>query len=652
MATGEEESQNAFVPARNCPNRLAVARAAAVLSWWDSAGEIQTAETTAANGWTQASEFHEPSDTTLWTVTHPNGLAFALVAKVAGDRMTVTVPQMGFREPVGLRLKSLRLLPGFGAGREGEEGYLVVPQQAGGLCRFRDKEPAEHRIPFTLFSQCTMPFYGAKVGGQAYAARLDGGQFDASLLVATAFGPGRAYSIDPEFCLRDVAGEPLLPEDISVHYRFWDDPAVGWQDLGREYRDFNRQERGLVSLPDRRTARPELDYAASALEIRIRLGVKPVPHEIREQTPENEPDMRVFMTFDNVTELVEECARQAAGPIQFCLVGWNIGGHDGRYPQIFPVEERLGGEAKLRATIARAQELGYQIVAHDCYTGAYRIAEDWDEEYLRKVADGTPAKGGQWGGGQSYNICQLRAVEEFASRDLPRIRELGFRGLHYSDVISIVGPRKCYDPRHPQTRRQDVESRLHLLSMAQEIFGGAQSEGSLDWSAPCLDSVLYCEDDTWAPLLKKPYIDERIPLYPLVYHGVLLYNLSHKSVNATPGTDGYLRNVEYGGRPLVYYHGHFMLGGHGDWLGDRDFTYAGPEKLAVDVATLKSITDDYQRLAPLQDQTIEDHRELAPGLFETVYANGSRVVVNYADAPATVAGSTVPARGFAVCHGE
>ncbi|MDX9980361.1 MAG: DUF5696 domain-containing protein [Lentisphaeria bacterium] len=649
MTVQKEECQAAFIPASNCASPLASARAAAVASWWDEAGEVHTAETTASNGWLLGAEYHEPSGITVWTVTNESGLSFALVARVAGERMTVNVPRMGLREAGKCRFKSLRLLPGFGAGHEGDEGYLVIPQQAGGLCHFHGKEPAEVRIPFAVFSQCTMPFYGAKVGTQAYAARLEGGQFDANLFVATAFAPERGYSIDPEFMLRDVPNEPLLPEDLSVHYRFWDDPSVGWQDMGREYREFNRTERGLVPLAERRESRPELGYAADALEIRIRLGVKPVPHDIREQTPENEPDMRIFMTFDNVRELVEECARQGVGPVQFCLVGWNIGGHDGRYPQIFPVEERLGGEAKLRETIARAQKLGYQIVAHDCYTGAYRIAEDWDEEYIRKMPDGELHKGGQWGGGQSYNICQLRAVEAFASRDLPRIRDLGFRGLHYSDVISIVGPRKCYDPRHPQTRRQDVESRLRLLALARETIGGVQSEGSLDWSIPELDSALYCEDDTWAPLLKKPYIDERVPLYPLVYHGIVLYNLSHKSVNATPGTDGYLRNVEYGGRPLVYYHGHFMLGGHGDWLGDRDFRYEGPERLVTDVATLKSITDDYRQLAPLQNVLIEDHRELSPGLFETAYANGSRVLVNYNETPQKAEGITVPVRGFTVC---
>ena len=111
--------------------------------------------------------------------------------------------------------------------------------------------------------------------------------------------------------------------------------------------------------------------------------------------------MRVFCDFQHVRVILDEFHRQGIARSEFCLVGWNRGGHDGRYPQIFPVEPKLGGEAELRKTIQHGQKLGYQMVAHDCYFGAYRISEDWSEEYLRKDRTGTPQKGGGRGGGQS-----------------------------------------------------------------------------------------------------------------------------------------------------------------------------------------------------------------------------------------------------------
>ena len=45
---------------------------------------------------------------------------------------------------------------------------------------------------------------------------------------------------------------------------------------------------------------------------------------------------------------IKEFKSQGIDKAEFCLVGWNVSGHDGRFPQLSPVEERLGGEKKLR----------------------------------------------------------------------------------------------------------------------------------------------------------------------------------------------------------------------------------------------------------------------------------------------------------------
>jgi hypothetical protein len=382
------------------------------------------------------------------------------------------------------------------------------------------------------------------------------------------------------------------------------------------------------------------------MEVRLRLGVKPVPYKITEQTPETEPPVRVFLTFRQAREIFDEFHRQGISNAEFCMVGWNIGGHDGRYPQLFPVEPSLGGEEELRKTIKYGQSLGYQIVAHDDYYGAYRIADTWDESYLRKMPDGQFWKGGIWGGGQSYNICLTQAYELFATGDLPKIRALGFKGVHYSDVLSILGPRPCYDPNHPETRRQDAEATNRILALSRELFGGAQSEGSLDFTAPALDRLLYIHNSE-SSLLKLPYVDECIPLFPAVYHGVILYNLSNQTVNTLPGEDLYLRNIEFGSLPLICFYGHFLLEGRKNWMGSRDFRYDNFHSLKEGITEIKKVFDDSEKLKHLQLEFIEGHNKLAEGVFETVYSNGERVVVNYNDAPFhVVSGEEVPAKGF------
>ena len=619
----------------------------AEITYWDESGAEHPQPVTAGKGWTIESQ--SLATGRALTYRHETlGFTLRFVFAVNGDVLTVSVPAESISESGNARLKTLRLFPRFGAANEGDEGYLVIAQQSGALCRFRGKRPAEHVVSvYQSICQCPMPLFGAVCAGGGMAGIVTGGQYDSKFCVSTAWGPKKQYAIDPTFTLRSFRDEPRLPDDLTVEYHFLPETKASWADVAKCYREYNFTHRGIRPLRQRATDSPGLAYSAGALQVRIRQGVKPVPYKIKEQTPENEPPMRVFCRFAQVRDIFDEFYRQGIKRAEFCLVGWNRGGHDGRYPQIFPVEPALGGEAELRKTIRHGQSLGYQVVAHDCYYGAYRISDEWSEDYLRKTHDGGLKKGGIWGGGQSYNICLTLADELFARRDLPRIRELGFQGVHYTDVLSILGPRPCYDPRHPETRRQDAEAAVRILARAQKVFGGSQSEGSLDFTAPALDRLMYIDCDKWSPLAKKPYVDTRVPLYQTVYHGVLVYNLSTEVVNTLPGEDGYLRNIEYGGSPLIYFYGHFLLDEKKNWLGQRDYRYDDRKGLEQAVAGLRRVSDDFQRLGHLQMEFLEGHRQLADGVFETTYGNGQRVVVNYGKIPHSLStGQAVPPRSY------
>jgi hypothetical protein len=620
----------------------------AVVSWWDKQGDVHKLAVSEINGWSIEQQPIEKGYSL--NCSHKQSGFSLIIELVTNDSIfTANITSPGIKETGENRMKSIRLLPEFGAAKEGEEGYLVSSKGVGTLCYFKDKEPSEYTVPmYQVISNSTMPLFGIVRGADAVAGIITSGQYDADLLISTNWGQEDQYSITPEFKLRSFAKENRLPEDLTVEYHFLSPENASWLGIAKCYRQYNFAHRGIFPLKQRIEKSPELAYSSRSMEVRLRLGVKPVPTPILEQTPENEPPVRVFLTFKQVRDIFDEFNKQGIKEAEFCLCGWNIGGHDGRYPQIFPVEPSLGGEEELRKTIAYGQSLGYQVAAHDDYYGAYRIAEDWDESYIRKTHDAQLWKGGQWGGGQSYNICLTQAYNLFALRDMPKIRELGFKGVHFSDVLSILGPRPCYDPGHPETRRQDAEATNRILSLARETFGGSQSEGSLDFAAPALDRFMYIHNSE-SSLLLLPYVDKCIPLYPVVYHGVLLYNLSNKTVNAMPGEVLYLKNIEYGSLPLEYFYSNFIIEGSGrkNWMGDNDYHYDSLEGLKTAVVSIKQVYSEFETLKHLQLEFIEGHKQLAEGVFETVYSNGESLVVNYNDEPYQLAsGEKVSAKGF------
>ncbi len=620
----------------------------AVITWWNADSTEFSQAVSKSTGWDIKRKSME-GGYRLTCLNSELGFSFPLEMTKNEDVLTVSIPSSEVRESGSARLKKFRLLPRFGAATEGEQGYLVTSKGVGTICYFKDRNPAEYRIPvYGTISNCLMPLFGLVRAASGMAAIVISGQYDLGFCISTQWGPQRQYGIDPEFILRSFMKENRLSDNLTVEYHFLSAEEAGWEGIGKRYRQYNFDHRGLRPLRQRAAESPELAYSAGAMEVRLRLGVKPVPYHIVEQTAENEPPMRLFLTFSQVREIIDEFKRQGIDQAELCLVGWNIGGHDGRYPQILPVENLLGGESELRKTIQHAQSLGYQIVGHDNLYDAYRISEDWSDEYIRKKADGTLFTGGQWGGGQSYNICLSRAFDLFAHRNFSAMRELGFKGLHYSDVLSILGPRPCYDPRHHQTRREDAQATNKILDLAAKTFGGIQSEGSLDFTAPALDRLMYIQG-TEESFLKLPYVDACIPLFGNVYHGVLLYNLSHETVNTEQGETFYLRNIEYGSLPLDYFYGHFYLHTRKNWLGNRDYRYDNKKGLGEAVGAIKKVYDDLQKLKHLQYEFLEKNRKVAEGVMETVYSNGQSVVVNYNEVPfALPSGNTVPARGFLV----
>lgn len=500
--------------------------------------------------------------------------------------------------------------------KQGNAGYFVLPFEAENgvhITRFTPREDTEHVSVFSC-----MGCYGWNKGDSGILAIVTGMKYDYSLVAGVKGGNYYAY---PRFLI----DEDYPYEDISV--RLYELEPGDYSAMARCYRKYQLEENGCVPLKERAEKDARLKKSADAINIRIRQGWKPVPSPVPEQTPETEPPMHVACTFDRVGELMEECKAQGIENAEFCLVGWNCGGHDGRFPQLFPVEPKLGGEERLKALIDHAKRLGYGIVCHDDATAAYRIADCWDEEYILKNKDGSLYKRPKlWGGGQPYKVCPQREYQRFEKSNMEQLAALGFEGIHYIDVITILELLKCYDPKHSCTRADTAKWYRKIMAMAREKFGGFSSEGCYDFAASELDYIMYASfrlDNCGAP----PICDESIPFWQLVYHGIILYNPGTYTLNyMAKKEENRLKYFEYGGRPLVVFYANFC---HDHWMGREDMLCDTDEQMRESVARVKRMADDYELLRSVRYEFMEQHDILGSGKYRTRYSNGVEIEVDY-----------------------
>ena len=529
--------------------------------------------------------------------------------------------------------KRLEMTPDFATARKGDAGYWVVPTGQYGTYRC-DKGDYSCSWP-------SMSMFGMKTPAKTWVAFVTGLKYYFTAKVSARDGVYRMSCVlNAEQC-----ADPY--EDFSIEYHFLSGADADYSGMARAYRKYQLDRKAIVPFTERVKDNPLLKYGVEAPEIRIRQAWKPVPSPKPNQTPEDEPQVKQVVTFDRVQDIVRELKKQGVGKAELCLVGWNVGGHDGRWPQIFPVEPSLGGEARLRELIKMTQANGYQIVPHGNWRDAYLIADCWDAEWTVKNADGTikPAHTQWWGGGCPYEICPQRAYEKFCTRDLWRIRALGFQGMGYFDTVTILLAPKCDDPRHKCSRADSAKWWGRCAALTRKAFGGFASEGSLDHFAGETDSVLYASFGD--PRKKnKGLVDGMIPVWQIVYNGFIVQNPFTTTVNFT-AQDRYsrLKLLEYGGRPNFYFYSKFVSDGT-DWMGDSDLRCGTDKELQDSVAKIKEGWDIYAKLNYLQYLFMEKHERLAEDVFCTTWSDGSRLVTNYGAKPFAFEGKTVAAKDW------
>jgi len=496
------------------------------------------------------------------------------------------------------------------------EGYCLAPRgtKEGGtmLCRFREREDCEY-----ISDSNTMPVFGFKTTEKSIFAIVTGMTFEYKIIIGVK---DNNYYIYPRF----FVDEKTRYEDIEIEY--YELPkGSDYNDMAALYKKIKKP----VPLSERVKENEYLSYASKAPEIRIRLAWKPVPSPVKCQDEENEPEVVIGCTFKRVKDILKGLKEKGVKKAEVCLVGVETKGHDGRWPQLLPIEESIGGQDELEELCRYGQSLGYQMVIHTNNTEMYQISNDWNENDLIVTNTGDYSKDEiLWGGGQPFHICPKQTVK-FVERNNEEIKKMGFKGLHYIDVFTNFPPRNCYSPLHPSTARESAKTICEIAEMTRKTFGGFACEGGFDYASDVLDYVLYTSYNLYGK--QHPICDETIPFWQLVFHGSILYNPSTETVNyCVKDEKSHLKFIEYGGRPLAYFNSKYVdEGGCGNWMGEEDLLCATDEILDDSLNRIKKIYDEYLELYPLQFEEMVRHDKISEGVYRVTYSDNTVVTVDY-----------------------
>ncbi len=233
------------------------------------------------------------------------------------------------------------------------------------------------------------------------------------------------------------------------------------------------------------------------------------------------PGSKSFVTFEQAADMVRRIANLTDGAPQVgYLVGWQHHGHDTGYPDVFTINQRLGGLEGLKAAMKRAAGDNAILSFHDNYDDAYKDSPAWNPEFIARGPDGDLQKGGVWAGGQSY-IMSFYKYGMGPGRERVRrtLAMLPIRGSYHIDVLSAVPQRRDFNPDNPASGARSLEGKIAIVREFNKHGVDVTSEG---FSAPFVGVLGHA----WHLMRKRDTLfagEERIPFTPFVYHGHATY---------------------------------------------------------------------------------------------------------------------------------
>ena len=190
--------------------------------------------------------------------------------------------------------------------------------------------------------------------------------------------------------------------------------------------------------------------------------------------------------------------------------------------------------------------------------------------------------------------------------------------------------------------RQAAVNLYSKLLKEQSEQGSLMINGSYAYAANEADVILN------VPVSDSGYnvTDESIPFYQIVYHGYKDYSAAPLN-SAFSITDDMLKSVEYGAAPYFK-----VMSATGSATKNTDYSYLCSNNFDTWEADIASYYGKMNgALAGVRNCVITEHGRISENVYQTVYENGTRIIVNYSDTAVTVGDTSVAARDFTVVKG-
>lgn len=570
-------------------------------------------------------------------------------------------------------VKTVDLLPFFGAGSSKDEGYMLVPDGCGALINYNNNRltASSYSKPlygfdsgtndklfggkassayFTLSENQYMPVFGQSRNDDGFLAVITQGAARATVKANVAYKytlyntvwSSCSYRTEGTVRQTQKDGSDLavsIPEknleiwsDYKVNYYFTQTGKNTYTDMAGIYRNYLMAKCGLE---ERVSADDEiplyLDLYGYIEKTKSFLGIP--------------RDTKISMT--TIADANEILDRLEQAGIERVVLKYNFWAKDsfyGKLPLNAKVDAKVGSATQMEALRQRLLDAGGGLYLSADLLNVYKTGRGVSRynDVLQSVANTaqrqykfaldsamTDSRYDAW------YLLRPASMDEFFGKFVENLTSAGYTTL----ALDSVGQMLYSELSSTGTgRNQVLEILRETISSASGKTDGLLLQGANEYVANYATHLL----DTASRASGYDIEDVSVPFYQIVYHGCLSYSISAANLSSNPA-DQTLTCLEYGAYPMFS-----LVGENADELiGSRlDNLYSADAAKWLDFIA-QQYDQINEALHGVQTSTIVAHEILSENLRVVTYSNGTRIYVNYGTNAVSVDGIDIPAKGYA-----
>ena len=619
--------------------------------------------------------YHLQSDgSIIFLFNFPNeGFTIPVRYAIEEDRFTATVLTEGITEYGTNKIKSIDLLPFFGAGSSQEDGFMLVPDGSGALIYYNNNRLTANTYNkavygfdngtndmvfgskaatayFTVSENQYLPVFGSSRDTGAFLAVITQGSARANIKANVAYKYTLYNTVWSSYNYRTVGTVRQTQKDGSetavtitekkletwvdyqVSYFFLPKEENSLGDMASLYRSYLVETEGLVSRIGQQEDIPlYLDLYGYIEKTKSFLGI-PRDTKISMTTLEDANSILDALQSNGVENVAVKYNYWAKNSFFEKLpVNMDVDSKVGTKQELLALQQRLedqGGKLYLSADLLNVYKTGRGVSRYsDILLNVANVAQ---RQY--KFALDTAMTDSRY---DAWYLLRPWSIPEFFGKLTENAGNAGVHALALDSVGTKLYSELSSDGMGRNQALRNLQTTLDGVDAAMD---GVLVEGANVYAATEASALIR------TPFRSSGYDleDFSVPFYQMVFHGYASYTLEATNLASDPATRT-LNCIEFGASPL------FSLVGRNqdELIGSRlDALYSADASDWLDFAA-EQYSQINAALRSVQNSTMTDYQVLSNPVRVVTYDNGTEIYVNYGEAT-TVNGIRLEAKGFAV----